>query len=169
MATTTTSCSRASSRARCAVTAVFPTRLPVPITAIDGSSNGANDGGSKRKSAPTYGDAGGERTRDPAEALGRAEHRLVREVDHDLGVAEAVDERHADVEPAAQLLGSADEDRAHPLVRQRPQRVAHHGRVVLPVNERDSAHHRFAVTSRSMRPVYFSYSPVDTSNWMIRS
>ena len=115
------------------------------------------------------GDAGGERTRDPAEALGRAEHRLVREVDHDLGVTEAVDERHADVEPVAQLLGPADEDRAHPLVRQRPQRVAHHGRVVLPVNERDCAHHRFAVTSRSMRPVYFSYSPVDTSNWMIRS
>ena len=37
------------------MTAVFPTRLPVPITAIDGSSNGSNTGGSKRKSAPTYG------------------------------------------------------------------------------------------------------------------
>ena len=77
------------------MTAVFPTRLPVPITAIDGSSNGSNAGGSKRKSAPTYGQPGRERPRRPAKALGRAEHRLVGEVDDDLGGAEAVDERHA--------------------------------------------------------------------------
>ncbi len=139
------------------------------MTAIDGSSNGARTGGSKRKSAPTYGEPGGERSGDPAETLGGAEHRLVREVDHDFRVAEAVDERYARVEPVAQLLGAADHDRAHPLVRQRPQCIPHHGRVMLPVNERDGADHRFAVTSRSMRPVYFSYSPVDTSNWMIRS
>ncbi len=43
----------ASRRARCAVTAVLPTRLPVPITAIDGSSNGSKTGGSNLKSAPT--------------------------------------------------------------------------------------------------------------------
>src|SRR5579884_1922835 len=55
IATTTTRRSRASSRARCAVTAVFPTRFPVPITEIDGRSKGSSRGGSKRKSAPTYG------------------------------------------------------------------------------------------------------------------
>src|SRR3954468_20226393 len=53
--TTTTSRSRASSRATWPVTAVFPTRLPVPITARDGSGNDSYSGGSKRKSAPTYG------------------------------------------------------------------------------------------------------------------
>ena len=37
------------------MTAVFPTRFPVPITAIDGSSNGVSSGGSNRKSAPMYG------------------------------------------------------------------------------------------------------------------
>ena len=47
--------SRWSSRARWPVTAVFPTRLPVPITAIDGRSNASSCGGSNRKSAPTYG------------------------------------------------------------------------------------------------------------------
>ena len=36
--TTTTSCVRESRRARCAESAVFPTRLPVPITAIAGTS-----------------------------------------------------------------------------------------------------------------------------------
>ena len=48
------------------------------------------------------------------------------------------------------------------------ERLAHHRRVVLPVDERDRPH-RGAVTSRSIRPVYFSCSPVDVSNWMIRS
>src|SRR3954447_3726954 len=55
MATTTTSRSSASSRATCPVTAVLPTRLPVPTIDSDGSGNGASGGGSKRKSGPTYG------------------------------------------------------------------------------------------------------------------
>jgi hypothetical protein len=38
---------------------------------------------------------GGERARHPAEALGRAEHGLVAQVDHHLRVTEAVDEWHA--------------------------------------------------------------------------
>ena len=110
----------------------------------------------------------GERPRRPAQSLGRPEHRLVREVDHHLGVGEVDDERHAVVRIAAQLLGASDQDRADPFVRQRPQRVAHHRGIVLPVDQRDRLHRR-AVTSRSIRPVYFSYSPLTRSNWMIRS
>ena len=37
------------------MTAVLPTRLPVPKTESEGSGNGSRAGGSKRKSAPTYG------------------------------------------------------------------------------------------------------------------
>ena len=170
IATTTTLRSRAKSRARCAVTAVFPTRLPVPITEIDGSSNGSSCGGSNRKSAPTYeSPAASARDAQSNRSTG-PEHRLVRQVDDDLGGAEAVDERDAVVGAAlAQLLGAADEDRPLPLVRERRECVAHHGRIVLTVDERDGARHRLAVTSLSIRPVYFSYSPVETSNWMIRS
>ena len=112
--------------------------------------------------------AGRERARGPAKALDRPEHRLVRQVDDQLGGTEVVDERHAVVGTAAKLLGPADEDRAHPLVRQLGQRIAHDRRVVLPVDQRDGPH-RLVVTSRSIRPVYFSYSPVAVSNWMIRS
>jgi hypothetical protein len=140
------------------VTAVFPTRFPVPITEIDGSSKGSSCGGSKRKSAPL-------------EPLHRSEHRLVGEVDDHLRRAESVDERNAVVAGLAfaKLLRPADEDRSLPLVRERCERVAHHRRIVLTVDERHRARHRLAVTSLSIRPVYFSYSPVETSNWMIRS
>ena len=37
------------------MTAVFPTRFPVPITASAGSPIGSDRGGSKRKSGPSYG------------------------------------------------------------------------------------------------------------------
>ena len=53
IATTTTRRSARASRARRPVTAVFPTRFPVPTTATDGTSNGSTRGGSNRKSAPT--------------------------------------------------------------------------------------------------------------------
>ena len=112
-----------------------------------------------------------ERARRPLESLDRAEHGLVGEVDDDLRRPEAVDQRDAVVAavPFAELLGAADEDRSLPLVRERCERVAHHRRIVLTVDERDRPRHRRAVTSLSIRPVYFSYSPVETSNWMIRS
>src|SRR5512132_2553071 len=55
MATTTTSRSRASRRATWPVTAVLPTRLPVPTIDSDGRENDASGGGSNRKSGPTYG------------------------------------------------------------------------------------------------------------------
>ena len=44
------------SRARCALSAVFAMRFPVPITATVGvSSHGSVTGGSNRKSGPMYG------------------------------------------------------------------------------------------------------------------
>ena len=109
-----------------------------------------------------------ERPRRPPEALAGSEHGLVREVDDELGVAEVVDERHAVFGPPAQLLGPADEDRTGPVVRQLSERVAHDFWHVLPVDQRDRSHWR-VVTSRSILPVYFSYSSVSRSNWMIRS
>jgi len=112
---------------------------------------------------------GGERTGRPAKSLRRPEHRLVREVDDDVCPVEALDERHPIVASLSQLLGATDHDRADELVRQRGERITHHRRVVLAVDEGNGTRHRLAVTSRSIRPVYFSYSPVARSNWMIRS
>ena len=159
--------SSASSRAMCPVTAVLPTRLPVPTTAIEGSSKGANAGGSSRKSAPTYGNAVSE---DPAcerEPLDRPEHRLVGEIDDDLGPvpldrrADVVGKRHAVVLAAAQLLRSADEHRGDELVGKLGERVADDGRIVLAVDDRERPH-VLAVTSSSMAPVNLAYSSVSS-------
>ena len=106
------------------MTAVFPTRLPVPITAIDGQLERLEVGRIEAKVGADVRQPGCERPRRPAEPLGRAEHGLVGEVDDELGAAEVVDERHAVVRAVAQLLGAADEDRADPVVRQRGERVA---------------------------------------------
>src|SRR5437588_279517 len=69
---------------------------------------------------------------------------------------------------AAELLRPACEPHAHHLVRQRTESVANHGRIVLPVDD-DDRFHRRAVTSPSIRAVYFSNSSVSTRNWMIFS
>ena len=91
-----------------------------------------------------------------------------RKVDDELRVAEVVQQRHAVVGVAAQLLGAADQDRAGPLVRQFLQRLPDDVGIVLAVDQRHGSH-RCGITSRSIRPVYFSYSSVARSNWMIRS
>ena len=152
------------------MTAVFPTRLPVPITAIDGSSNGSSTRRVEAEVGADVREAGGERPRRPAKPLGRAEHRLVGEVDDDLGRAEAVDERHAVVARRSRSF-SVPPTRIAPSHSYGSAASASRttGAIVLPVDQRDGPRHRLAVTSRSIRPVYFSYSPVATSNWMIRS
>ena len=103
----------------------------------------------------------------------RPEHRLVGHVHHDVdvrkGVLERVQQRHAVVDVAAQLLRPAREPGADHLVRQRGDRVAHDRRVVLPVDNDDRARHRRDVTSPSIRAVYFSNSSVSVANWMIFS
>ena len=113
--TTTTSRSRASSRARCAETAVLPTRLPVPITAIEGSSNSRRPAG--RSGSRLRCTRARPRARARPSRSGRpAEHRLVREIDDDLGAAEA--RRRAALRsssPLAELLASPDQDRARPI------------------------------------------------------
>ena len=175
IATTTTSRSRASRRARWPVTAVFPTRLPVPITASDGSANGSNAGGSKRKSAPTYGTPAASALDASAKPLARAEHRLVGQVDDDvrpvLGdrLLEAGDQRHAVVLAAAELLGAAGEHGGDELVGQLGERVADDRRVVLPVDHGDRPAQLRDESSPSIRAVYFSNSSVSVENWMIRS
>ena len=84
-------------------------------------------------------------------------------------------ERNAEVGGRSQLLAAPDEHRADDVVGKLGERFAHDGRVVLAVDERDRtaephrARHPRLVTSRSILPVYFSYSSVSESNWMIRS
>ena len=107
-------------------------------------------------------------------SLARAEHRLVGEVDHELRLElgdralERVHHRDAIVLAAAQLLRSARQPERDHLVRQGSQRVPHDGRVVLAVADRQRSHVR-AVTSSSIRVVYFSNARVSVENWMIRS
>ncbi len=119
---------------------------------------------------PVDEDAAGER-----HPLDRPEHRVVRQVEHELGrvrgdrLVDPAGERHAVVLAAAQLLAAADEHCRDDVVRHRGQRVPHDGRVVLTVDQRDDARHPRVVTSRSILPVYFSYSNVEVENWMIRS
>ena len=76
-------------------TAVLPTRLPVPITATEGSGNASSSGWVEAEVGADVRQPGGERARHPAEPLGRPEHGLVGQVDDDLGPVESVDERHA--------------------------------------------------------------------------
>ena len=59
-----------------------------------------------------------EKARSEREPKLRRQHRLVGEVDDDLGVARLLDDRDAVVRLAAQLLGAADQHHADELVRQ---------------------------------------------------
>ena len=125
--------------------------------------SGSNTGGSKRKSAPTYGSPAASARDAQRNRSAGAEHRLVGEVDDDLGVAEA--RRRAARRSrlvAAQLLGAADEDRADPVVRQleRAPRGRPRGACSPSISAtafsavRSSSGHAsrpWAVTSRSIR------------------
>ena len=115
-----------------------------------------------------------QRARREPESCRRPEHRLVGEIEHDVGrvlgdrLLERRRERHAVLLAAAQLLGAADEDARNDLVGQLHEGIPDHGGVVLPVDHGDGPHER-DVTSDSIRPVYFSYSKVSIENWMMRS
>ena len=80
---------------------------------------------------------------------------------------EVVDERHAVVLAAAELLRAAGEHGADEVVGQLGERVAHDRRVVLAVDHGDRPRQRRVVTSPSIRAVYFSNSSVSVENWMI--
>ena len=110
------------------------------------------------------------------EALPRAEHGLVGEVDDELRPVlgerrlEVAGDRDAVVGVAAQLLGAADDVGGDEVVRELLERRSHDRRVVLPVDQgKGTLRHERVVTSSSIRPVYFSYSNVSSENWMIRS
>ena len=110
-----------------------------------------------------------------AKALTRPQHRLVGEVDDDLGLEigqcplQVVEQEDAVLVVAAQLFGAPDEPRPTEVVRKGRQRVLHHRRVVLSVDDRQRAGHDRVVTSPSMRAVYFSNARVSVENWMIFS
>src|SRR3954451_2398965 len=125
-------------------------------------------------------DVGQSRREDAAReqhAGGRAEDRLVGEVDDDLRRAhlerpgEVVVERDAVVLPAPELLRAADHQRAGEGVRELGERVADDRRVVLAVDhrERASAAHERVVTSLTIAPVCLWYSSVLSENSSSRS
>ena len=155
--------------------AVFPTRLPVPMIPIDGSGNGCELGRVEAKVGADVREAGGEYAAREPEALPRAEHRLVGQIDDELRpvlgecAVEIVGEDDPVVRVATQLLGAAHEVRRDEVVRQLLERRSHDRRVVLSVDQGQCARHERVVTSSSIRPVYFSYSKVSIENWMIRS
>ena len=180
IATTTTRDVSESWRARCPVTAVLPTRFPVPITA----SVGSVDHRERRRLEPEVGSLVGDSERkcprDEGKSLARPKDGLVGEVDDDLRLVERDRilegglERHAVVLPAAELLGPTDEDSGDDVVVELLEGVTDDGRVVLTVDDGDcaslgTARDHCDLTSRSIRPVYFSYSNVSVENWMIRS
>ena len=179
IATTTTLRDRASERATWPVTAVFPTRFPVPITASVGTSTGSIGGGVEAEVRPLVGDAEREHATREREPLGGAEHRLVGEVEDDVrpvlrdGLLERRHERDpVPVDVGAELLGASDQHGGDDEVVDLLQGRAHDGRIVLAVDDRDCTArrgHPRVVTSRSIRLVYFSYSKVSVENWMIRS
>jgi hypothetical protein len=119
--------------------------------------------------------AGGEHAAGEPEALLRAKHRLVREIDDELRTVlreralQVGGDRDAVVGVLTELLGAADDVRGDELVRELRERGAHDGRIVLAVDEGQSTGHERVVTSSSIRAVYFSYSKVSSENWMIRS
>ena len=122
------------------------------------------------------GETEGEHAACERETLGRAEDGLVGEVEHDvrqMPLQRRLDrrlERHAVVLVAAtELLDSADQHRGHDVIVDLLERRTHDGRIVLAVDDRHHTSHPLVVTSRSIRPVYFSYSNVSLENWMIRS
>ena len=163
--------SRASTRATCPATAVFPTRFPRPITASEGVPTGSSGGGSKRKSAPRYGSPSASARESPEHPLPRPEHRLVGEVEHEICLdrVERVDERDAIVVVTAQLLRPAHEQRADDVVRERLERIPHYRRVVLAVDQDERPLAHVERTSSSIFAVYFSYVFVSVENWMIFS
>ncbi len=134
--------------------------LPDPLARADHRQRRQRRGVERRRvEAEVRADVGQperEHPRGPQHPLARPEHRFVGDVDDDVHLdgVERTHQRHAVVLPADELLAAADEQRAHDLVRQRGERVAYDGRVVLAVDQRQGLHR--VVTSSSIRAVYFS-------------
>ena len=157
--------------------------LPDPLARSDHSERGHVDGLHPRRREAEVGPfvrhPERERAADEREPLPRAEHGLVGQVEHEVGlvVRDRRLERRLEgdavpVDVCAELLRPADEDRSEDDVLDLFEGGAHDGRVVLSVDDRDStsrrAHPR-VVTSCSILLVYFSYSNVSVENWMMRS
>ena len=168
--------SRASSRATWPVTAVLPTRLP-------GADHGerrqrerlearAGRSGSRRRRTGARARAtrlaSANRSRGPS--TGSSERSTTTSgACSAIAASSVVDERHAVVLAAAQLLRAADEDARDELVRQLGERVAHDGGVVLAVDRPRRALTCASSPRPRSAPVYFSNSSVSVENWMIRS
>jgi hypothetical protein len=150
-------------------------RLPDPLAEADHGERRRLDGVQLRRLEPEVRadvrQSQRERAGRPEHALSRPEHRLVGEVDHEIRLdrVERVHEGNAVLVIAAQLLGPADEQSPHDVVRQRLEGSAHDGRVVLAVDQDEGAVAHAERTSSSIRAVYFSYVFVSVENWMMRS
>ncbi len=151
------------------MTAVLPTRFPVPTTAIDG----VRECLPLRRVEPEVGAYVRHTSKQHAacelEPLDGSQHGLIGEVDDDFRrerrerLLDVGGEWDAVVLAAAKLLLSADEDGDDEVVGQLRERVAYDGCVVLAVDDRDGSHER-AVTSSSIEPVNFAYSRVSREN-----
>ena len=115
------------------------------------------------------GDAVGQDATREREALDGPEHRLVGEIDDELGSIalqggrNVLRQRDAIALAPAKLLRSSDEDRRHELVGKLGERIADDRRIVLAVDDGQRPH-VLAVTSSSIAPVYFAYSSVSSEN-----
>jgi hypothetical protein len=150
-------------------------RLPDPLAQADHRERGRRHRLERRrfeaKVGPGVRQPERKGTRGPQHPFPRPEHRFVGEIDHEIGFrrGERVDQRHAVVVSAAQLLGPADEQRTDDFVGKPGERVPHDRRVVLAVDQHDRTLAHCDRTSSSIRAVYFSYVFVSVENWMMRS
>ena len=111
-------------------------RLPVPMIAIDGSSNGAEVRRPQREVGALVGDPLREqrlasRNRSWARARARRRCRCDPWLEARKRVVEVLRQGDAVVVVAAQLLRAPDEERAHDVVLDLSQRIANDRRIVL--------------------------------------
>jgi hypothetical protein len=112
----------------------------------------------------------GERPRREAKPAAGIQHRIVGEVEHELGAGrlqpflEVGKERNSVRRLAPKLFRTAQQNGTDNLVLELDERVAHDLGVMLPVDEGESSHRRVELTSSSILVVYFSYSSVSIEN-----
>ena len=176
IATTTT----AARRARAAREVARDGRLADALAGADHRerrrSTGTKRGGSKRKSAPSYGTpsasarlASAKRSRGPSTGSSERSRTTSGACSLD-GVLERRHERHAVVASPPRSFSVPPTSTA--ATTSSAARRGRRGRPAGSAHRRSMATHAphgRDVTSRSIRPVYFSYSNVSVENWMMRS
>ena len=177
IATTTTPVGSRERRATWPVTAVFPTRLPVPITASvgtsdgDGAAAGRSGNPALRRARPSASTRRASASRSGGPSTGSSDRSSTTSgcVPRDRRL-DGRRERNAVVLAAAELLGAADEDGRDDEVVELLERLARRPAGSARRRDRDARVSSSRSSPRgSILPVYFSYSKVSVENWMMRS